>query len=80
MDVKIDPATGLIASESYAQLQPSGPPSSITISLSDYRDVEGIKLPFKYTLSQGDKQVAQAVVSEYKLNTGVTPDDLAKQQ
>ena len=31
------------------------------------------------TLSQGDKQVAEAVVSEYKLNSGIKAEDLAKQ-
>lgn len=79
VDVKIDPATGLIASESYKQMQPSGAPSAITVGLSDYRDVDGIKMPFKITLSQGDKNLADATVSEYKLNTGATPEDMAKQ-
>ena len=80
VDVKIDPASKLIATESYSQLQPSGPASPITIALSDYRDVDGVRMPFKHTLSQGDKVMAEAVVSEYKLNTGVKPEDLAKQQ
>lgn len=79
VEVKIDPATRLISSESYKQVQPAGVPSEVTIALSDFKDVDGIKMPFKITLSQGDKKVAEAVVSEYQLNSGVKPEDLAKQ-
>ena len=80
VDLKIDPASGLISTESYIQQQPSGPPSPITLSLSDYKDVDGIKVPFKFAILQGGKKVAEAVVSEYKFNTGMTPEDMAKQQ
>ena len=79
VDVKLDPATGLIASESFSQLQPAGPPSAITIALSDYKEVDGVKMPFKLTLSQGDKKIGEAVVSEYKFNSGLKLEDLAKQ-
>jgi len=78
VDVKIDPATHLIASESYKQLQPAGAASAITVTLSDYKPVDGVKVPFKLTLAQGDKQVATAIVSEYLFNTGIKPEDLAK--
>ena len=37
-------------------------------------------MPFKYTLSQGDRKIADAVVSEYKLNSGIKLEDLTKQQ
>jgi zinc protease len=79
VEVKIDPETKLISSESYKQEQPGGPPSAVTIAFSDFREVDGLKLPFKLTLSQGDKKVGEAVVSEYQLNSGVKPEDLAKQ-
>jgi zinc protease len=79
VDVKLDPSTHLIASESYTQQQPAGPPSPVTVALSDYREVDGVKLPFKITLSQGDRKMADAVVSEYKFNTGAKPEELAKQ-
>ncbi len=79
VELKIDPATGLISSESYKQMQPSGPASEIVVGLSDFRDVDGVKLPFKMTLIQGGKKVADAVVSQYKLNSGLKLEDLAKQ-
>jgi zinc protease len=80
VDIKLDPSTGLIAAESYSQQQPAGPPSAITVALSDYREVDGIKMPFKMTISQGDKKVGEATVSEYKFNSGLKPEDLSKQQ
>jgi outer membrane lipoprotein-sorting protein len=79
VELKIDPATKLISSESYKQVQPAGAPSDVTITLSDYREVDGIKLPFKMTLKQGEQQMAEAVVSEYKLNSGIKPEELSKQ-
>ena len=79
VEVRVDPATELIATESYSQLQPNGPPSPIIIAFSDYRDVDGIKMPFKYTLSQGQQKMADSVVSEYKLNSGLKAEDLSKQ-
>jgi len=79
VDLTIDPATRLIASEAYSQDQPNGPASEIKISLSDYRPVDNVKLPFKLTISQQDKVVAEAIVSEYQLNSGIKAEDLAKQ-
>jgi len=79
VELKIDPVTKLISSESYTQVQPAGPPSQVTVGLSDYKEVDGIKVPFKITLGQGGQKVADATVSEYKFNTGMKPEELAKQ-
>ncbi|HEY3840346.1 MAG TPA: hypothetical protein VGL72_27420 [Bryobacteraceae bacterium] len=80
VEVKLDPATGLIATESYSQQQPSGPPSAITIAMSDYKDVDGVKMPFKMTITQGEKKVGEATISEYKFNSGLKAEELSKQQ
>jgi zinc protease len=80
VDLTFDPETKLISTESYQQMQPSGMPSKVTIALSDYKNVEGIKLPFKLTLSQDGRKAADAVVSDYKINSGAKPEDLAKPQ
>jgi zinc protease len=80
VEVTIDPVTKLIAAESYTQAQPGGPATPVTVELSDYRFVDDIKLPFKLNIKQGDRQMAAAVISGYKLNSGVKPEDLAKQQ
>ena len=80
VELTIDPATKLISQEAYEQEQPGAPPSKVSIALSNYKEVDGVKFPFNMTLSQGGHKVADAAVSEYKINTGVKPEDLAKPQ
>lgn len=80
VELKIDPATHLVSGESYVLGQPAGQSTTYTLGLSDYRDVNGIRMPFKVTLSQGDKKMAETAVSEYQLNSGLKAEDLAKQQ
>jgi hypothetical protein len=44
----------------------------------DYRDVNGIKMPFKITINQGGRRFADVTVTEHKLNTGIKTTDLAR--
>jgi zinc protease len=67
--LEFDPATGLPTTESFA---------TSTQTFSDWRDVGGIKMPFKATLTQDGKHVADAVISEYKFNTGITEEEISK--
>ena len=45
---------------------------------SDWRDVDGIRLPFQWTVLQGGKKFAGVTVKDYKVNSGLTPEALAK--
>ncbi len=45
---------------------------------SDWRDVDGIKLPFKAAIEQNGKKMADVSVSEIKLNSGLNADELSK--
>jgi zinc protease len=76
LKLKFD-ATGLPASESYQEAGPTGP-ASIEESFSDWRDVNGVKLPFKKTILQGGKHFADVSIQEYQLNSGVKPEELSQ--
>ena len=75
--VDFDDATGLPAHEIYQQMGMGGM-QDVTETLSDWREVDGIKLPFKITMEQAGKKVGDVAVSEIKINTGIKPEDLSK--
>ena len=45
---------------------------------SDWRDVDGLHLPYQWTVMQGDKKFAGVTVQDYKINSGLTAETLGK--
>jgi zinc protease len=76
--VEFDPATGLPSRQTYQEQGPTGAPSEVVETVSDWRDASGVKMPFKVVLEQGGKKAGEAVVSGYQFNTGLKAEDLAK--
>jgi hypothetical protein len=56
----------------------NGASSELKETFSDWRDVDGIKLPYKTLMEQAGKKYAELTVSEYKLNSGIKADELSK--
>ena len=56
----------------------SGEPVETKETVSDYRDVSGIKTAHKINLAQGGKPTGEIVVTEAKLNSGLTAEQLSK--
>ncbi len=50
-----------------------GPPGEVEETYSDYREVSGLKLPFKTLVFQGGQKRAEQTTTELKINPGV-PD------
>ena len=73
----LDPNTGLPAKEVY-QGEGMGHPAEIEENFSDWRDVSGIKVPFRISITQGGRKSTEITVTDYKLNTGLKPEDLSK--
>ena len=73
--IEFDPSTGLPSGETYAQV---GTSAKIEETYSDWRDVEGLKMPFKMTLQQNGKTVDELTVQDYKLNSGLKAEELSK--
>jgi zinc protease len=76
--VEFDDATGLPVRVFYKETGLGGPPSEIKETFSDWREVDGIKLPFKVLMEQNDQKVGEVAISEIKINTGIKPEDLNK--
>jgi hypothetical protein len=76
--VEFDPRTHLPKRVSYDTLQAGGAPIYSEDVYEDFRDVGGIKVPFKITINQGGGKFSDVVVKDYKINTGLSPLELAR--
>lgn len=47
-------------------------------SYSDWREVNGIRLPFSWTIMQGGKKFASVTVADYRVNSGLTKEEISK--
>jgi len=76
--VEFDDATGLPVRVFYKEAGMGGPPAEVKETVSDWREVDGIKLPFKVLMEQNDQKVGEVAISEIKINTGIKPEELNK--
>ncbi len=74
----VDAQTGLPAKEVYREAQSMGGPGTMEEIFEDFSEAGGVKAPKKITVNQGGKKFAELTVEEYKINTGVKPEDLSK--
>ncbi len=40
--------------------------------------MDGVKVPFKVTIDQNGKKFGEAVIQEFKINTGLKPEELSQ--
>ena len=73
--LEVDAKTGLPAKTSY---QGEGGQGTVSQTFADWRDVDGIKLPFEWATMQGDRKFATVKIDNYKINSGLTPEVLSK--
>ncbi len=74
----VDEATGLPLKQSYQQVAMGGPPATVEEVFSDFREVNGVKVPFKVVVNQNGSAFAEATVLDLKMNTGVTLEEISK--
>ncbi len=71
----VDEKTGLPAKVGYQQ-SPSEGGTAVENVFSDWRDVDGIRLPFQWSVMQSEKKFAGVTVQEYKINSGLSAETL----
>jgi len=76
--VDFDPTTGLPAREVYTEPGQNGAPAETTDIFSDWREVAGIKLPYKAIQLENGMKMLEVAISEYKINSGLTAAELSK--
>jgi zinc protease len=77
VEIQVDETTGVPLKLSYQETGAGGP-GSIEQIFSDWRDVDGLRLPFQWTVMQGGKKFADVKIQEYKINSGLTQETLSK--
>jgi zinc protease len=78
--LEFDEATGVLKKLVYLQEQTGGAPLIVDEILSDWRDAGGIKVPFASTTLQSGNKFADMKVKEYKINSGLTAQEMEKRQ
>ena len=76
--VEFDPETGLPTRQIYTELSASGGSAERAEILSDWRDVEGVKMPYRAVQQENGAKKLEVTVSEYKINSGITSEQLSK--
>jgi predicted Zn-dependent peptidase len=66
----VDATTGLLVEKVYTSSM-MGPPSEMEQLCSDYREVQGVKIPFKILVNSGGKKRFEQTVTEVKINPGL---------
>ncbi len=72
----IDPATGLPLSENYSEAGSTG--EDVTETYGDWQETNGVKLPYKITITQNGKHFADIKVTSVLIDQGLTPEQLSK--
>jgi zinc protease len=75
----IDEKTGLPLKESYQLPASGGPPSSVEEVYSGWKEVDGIRLPYKITIDREGNRMIDVNIEEIKLNSGLALEELSKQ-
>jgi len=72
-----DSATGLVKSLLYDAVTANGPVPVIE-TFSDYRDTDGLKLPFKVAVTLAGQKYQELTVTSFRLNSGLRIQDLER--
>ena len=74
----IDAKTSLPAKEIYSAEQPEAQAGSMEEIFEDFQQAGDLRVPKKVTVNQNGKKFAELTIEEFKLNSGLKPDDLSK--
>lgn len=75
--ITVDDSTGLPAKLAYRQ-SPAEGGTAVEEVFSDWRDADGVHLPFHWIVMQNGKKFAALSVEDYKINSGLTAEVLSK--
>lgn len=76
--VTIDEGSGLPSKVVYQSDELTGTPAQVEESYFDWREVGGVKFPYKAVIEQGGKKFAEMLTTDLKINTGLKAEELSK--
>ncbi|HYO81710.1 MAG TPA: pitrilysin family protein [Bryobacteraceae bacterium] len=74
--IDFDPATGLPARTSYQGLSMQGEPQQTSVVLSDWKELNGMKVPYQTVIEQGGQKFATGVVASVEFNKGLKVEEI----
>lgn len=78
VDLFVDAASGEVLKKQFRGQAITGPAAKVEEVYEDFRDVGGIRVPFKATTFQNGKKFSERQYTELQFNTGLKAEDLAK--
>jgi zinc protease len=76
--VYIDSASGAVLKKDYQGQAMTGSPAKVEEIYEDFREVSGVRVPFKIVILQNGNKFAETQITEFQYNTGLREEDLAK--
>jgi hypothetical protein len=76
--VELEESTGLPFRKTYTTTGARGASASIEELYEDWRVVDGLKVPFKITVQQNGKKLAEDAVQEFKFNSDLKTEELSR--
>jgi hypothetical protein len=76
--VYIDAASGQMLKKEYLGQAMAGAPAKVEEFYDDFREVSGVRVPFKTIIHQNGNKFAETQITEFQYNTGLKADELAK--
>jgi zinc protease len=73
----VSPDTGLPERLLYQSYSPGSPPKSTEEIYSDYRELAGVRVPYKVVIMEDGQKLADATVTSFQVNNGLKVEDLA---
>jgi len=74
----VDAATGEVFKKQYQGDSLAGPSAQVEETYEDFREVGGVRVPFKVLVFQNGQKFIETDLTEWRYNTGLKPDELAK--
>jgi zinc protease len=74
--ITLDGSTGLPSQLAYQSMGMQGQ-TNVVVNSSEWREIDGIQLPHRFVVEQDGKKFAEGT-SEWKLNSGLTAEELSK--
>ena len=73
----VSPDTGLPERVLYQSYAPGSPPAATEEIYSDYRELAGVRVPYKVVMMENGKKLADVTVTSFRVNNGLKVEDLA---
>ncbi len=74
----VDQKTGLPSKEVYREAGPMGPPASMEEIFEGFEEAGGVQVPKAITVNRDGAKYAELNITEYKVNSGIKPEDINK--